>query len=538
MGLYKIMLVDDEEEVRTSIIKKVDWEKVGFEVVGDAENGEEALEMAGVLEPDVVITDIKMPFMDGLTLGERLREMLPSIKIVIFSGFDDFEYAKQAIKLNVVEYVLKPVNVQELTAILKNIKSILDEEIAQKTDIEILRQHYINSLPVIRERFFTELLNGQVTNLNQKEQPGNFGSKICDNRFWTVALLNIEAIQMEEGKKEILFHQERELIPFSVKQLADEKLESDYIAESFFIADKLAIIVGFQSGNEVQGFIDVMNDICKESKRILELSVSAGIGTLSGQLQNLRVSYQGAQDALDYKMVLGTGKTIYIKDVEPDQVIQLQFDDQSEHELLTTIKFGENKDIQEVIDNIIGRFENVPLPFKQYQVYLLGIVSSIIKVVQGYELDMDNIFGSDINYFERLAAFRSTDEIKQWLYKVCINLSAYINKERTSTTRQIVNEAKQIILEKYEDALLSVEIICEQLHISTAYFSTLFKKETGQSYVAYLTEVRLGKAVELLNKTDYKTYIISGKVGYAEPNYFSYVFKKQFGVSPSKYRGR
>ena len=122
MNPYKIMLVDDEEEVRTSIVRKGDWQDAGFEVIGDAENGKEALEKIEQNEPDVVLTDIRMPYMDGLEMAENIRQRYPSIKIVIFSGFDEFEYAKKAIKLNVIEYILKPVNVEELTAILKKIK--------------------------------------------------------------------------------------------------------------------------------------------------------------------------------------------------------------------------------------------------------------------------------------------------------------------------------------------------------------------------------------------------------------------------------
>ena len=113
MDLYRIILVDDEEEVRQSIIRKINWTEAGFQVVGDAENGEDAMEKVEALEPDLILTDIRMPYMDGLTLAEKVRQKYPSIKIVIFSGYDDFEYAKQAIKLNVTEYILKPVNVEE-----------------------------------------------------------------------------------------------------------------------------------------------------------------------------------------------------------------------------------------------------------------------------------------------------------------------------------------------------------------------------------------------------------------------------------------
>ena len=149
MALYRVLLVDDEEEIREGIIKKIDWESLGYTIAGDAENGLEALEKAEHLHPDVVITDIKMPFMNGLELGERLSVVMPSTKLIIFSGFDDFEYAQKAIKLNVAEYVLKPVNASELMETLKKLKQKLDREFDEKRDVEMLRRNYTDSLPVM-----------------------------------------------------------------------------------------------------------------------------------------------------------------------------------------------------------------------------------------------------------------------------------------------------------------------------------------------------------------------------------------------------
>ena len=158
MSLYRIMLVDDEEEVRKAMIRKMDWESLGFTVVGDAENGQDALEKIEQLEPDVVMTDIRMPYMDGLTLTARIREKYPSIKILIFSGYDDFEYAKQAIKLKVTEYILKPVNGEELASILNRIRISLDEEIEQRRNLSALQESYQGSLPILRELFLNDLV--------------------------------------------------------------------------------------------------------------------------------------------------------------------------------------------------------------------------------------------------------------------------------------------------------------------------------------------------------------------------------------------
>ena len=162
MDFYRIILADDEEEVRKSIIKKIDWHAAGIEVVGDAENGQDALEKIEALEPDVLMTDIRMPYMDGLTLIERIRQKYPSMKVLIFSGYDDFEYAQQAIKLNVTEYILKPVNVEELTQILNRVKANLDEEIEQRRNLDRLRERYQNSLPILRELFLNDLVRGNI----------------------------------------------------------------------------------------------------------------------------------------------------------------------------------------------------------------------------------------------------------------------------------------------------------------------------------------------------------------------------------------
>lgn len=537
MNLYRIILVDDEEEVRKSIIKKIDWENAGFKVVGDAENGQEALEKIEILEPDVVLTDIKMPYMDGLTLAAKIREKYPSIKMVIFSGFDDFEYAKQAIKLNVIEYILKPVNVEELTAILLKIKNNLDEEIAQRRDVNLLRENYRKSLPIIREHFLNDLIRRPVPQKEAQEKLRQYGMDILDAKKWVVAAIEIEhgEINREGG---LSFHKEKELIPISILQMLKEMLEGTFRILLFTASTETrqVLIAAIDETNSQTGFITVMGDVCKEIKRVLEVPVTVGIGKGCTSLSDISVSYQSAVDALGYKAMVGTGGVIYIYDVEPMKKGKLLWESQDEAQLFSAVKFGPSLQIRETVDEILARIGGAKVHVSQQQVYQISIVNSIIRLVQQYDLDLPEIFGRE-GYPENIGKMIKEEVFGGWLYDTCLRIHEQLSQERETSMQRVIQEAKRYIQENYPDPELSVEKLCRHLHMSPAYFSTMFKKETGQAYTAYLTEVRLNQAVELLRMTDDKTYVIAAKVGYQEQNYFSYVFKKRFGVSPTKYRG-
>lgn len=540
MDLYRIILVDDEEEVRKSIIKKINWEEAGFQVVGDAENGQDALERIEALEPDVVLTDIRMPYMDGLTLAERIRQKYPSIKMVIFSGFDDFEYAKRAIKLNVIEYILKPVNVEELTAILKKIKNTLDEEIAQRRNVDLLRENYRRSLPIIREQFLSDLIRRRIPEQAAVLRLREYDIDILNAKKWVVAAVDVEQgeISKERG---LSLHQERDLIPISVRQMILEMLDG-YCRIALFTSSletEQVMIAAIDEGGTQTGLINVLGDVCKEVKRVLEVPITIGIGHGCTSLEEIHSSYRSAIDALGYKAIVGTGGTIYINDVEPVNLGKLVWESRDEAELFAAVKFGPEEKIRQMAAGIQERMERARVHASQYQIFMLSIMNSMVQIVQQYDLDITEVLGGENGYQERLGLGKmlKKEDFCGWLLQAALRVNQAMNRERESSMKHVIQEAKQYILENYPDPELSVEKLCRHLHMSPAYFSTMFKKETGQAYTAYLTEVRLNKAVELLNKTDDKTYVIAAKVGYQEQNYFSYVFKKKFGVSPSKYRG-
>ncbi len=452
MNLYRIILVDDEEEVRKSIIRKIDWESVGFSVAGDAENGEDALEKIEVLEPDVVLTDIRMPYMDGLTLSERLRQKYPSIKIVIFSGYDDFEYAKKAIKLNVAEYILKPVNVEELTAILKRIRANLDEEIELKRNVDRLRENYVKSLPILKEQFLMDLISRPMKEDLVDSRLAEYGISLGGAKKWIALAVDIEREEVQTDGK-LPLHEEKGLIPISVMQIMEGNLKNYYrhVLFSFSRSEgtEIAGIVAIDASNTQTGLINILGDICKEIRKILQVPVTVGIGHSSLTLKNISVSFQSAVDALGYKAIVGNGGTIYINDVEPVSGGKLLLEGKDESELIMAIKFGPDEKIREAVGHIMERMNGARVHIRQYQAYMLSVSNCVIQLIQQHDLDMGQIFeagsaGGDP--FAVIPQILKKENFAQWLLPLAIRINRAMDEERDHAARQTMERARQAIL--------------------------------------------------------------------------------------------
>ncbi len=528
---YKILLVDDEEEVRTSIIKKIEWEKIGFTVIGDAENGRDALEKVELYEPDVVLTDIRMPYMDGLALAEQIRKLRPSIKIIIFSGYDDFEYAKQAISLNITEYILKPVNAKELMEILERVRKNLDEEIERLRGEKALKESYYKNLSILRENFLGNLVKGKVRVEEIAPYMEEYDLPLLRGNCWVAIKLN-----MGKGTAELNGLHGEGLLTVSIRKLIDEKLANWESFATFQRPSGLCGIIAMKSDKSLSGLMSVLEDVCRESKRILKQPLTIGIGGVVNRLEDMEVSYSGAREAVEYSKLVGD--VIFINDVEPVREAIMRLDEKAEAVLNYSLRFGDEEAIISCVENIAQKMKTGALSHSGIQAYVIGILNAVLRVVQKYELDEQLIFGQYTDYNGVISGVLTADDLLEWLKDICFSISACLTKERDGSTRTLIREAKRYIAENYANSELSLEMLCGHLHMSTAYFSTVFKREVGESYTSYLTGVRLEKAVELLKDTDYKTYMIASKVGYDEPNYFSYVFKKRYGVSPNKFRGK
>lgn len=530
MNLYKMILVDDEEDVRISIEKKVDWKALGFELVGSVSNGEEALELTEQSHVDVVMTDIKMPFMDGLTLCARVKENYKNTKVVLYTGFDDFELAREAIHLEADEYILKPIGAKDLENVFRKIKEDLDREFDERRNMEKLYDHYTQSLPMMREQLLAGLLEGRLPKAQAEAMMESYDMEFLAP-YYSVALLDADFRSVSDTP------QTGSMLTLSLLNLAREYLDEHMKIHIFMYFDRIAVIARMQKPGEIQDFVYHMDQVCKMGTRMLEVNVSAGVGHVYPQIAQISVSYDEAKTAVEYRILLdGSNQAIYINDVEPKTEEVTFLEPQGLSAILYSVKLGTREELNEAIDAYISELKSYKISMQQYQLTYMMTLTEILKLSDSYQLGMTEIFGKNFNPYQNMSQFRSMEELAGSLKDLCNRIWEKIRKERMDSTNAMTEKAKLYIEEHYSDSALSVKDLCDYLNVSGTYFSVIFKKETGMSFVSYLTKVRLEHAVELLNTTTDKGYIIAEKVGYTEANYFSYVFKKQYGVSPSKYR--
>lgn len=541
--MYKLILAEDEQEVRESVIQEIDWAHYGFEVVDTAENGKEAMEQVERWIPDVVVTDIRMPFMDGMQLSEWIRGKYPTTKIIILTGYDEFEYAQKAVKMHIDEYVLKPFSAQELIQALVKIKRLIDEEIARKENVHTLQEHYRQSLPVLREVFLGSLIHRKLPKGEIEEKALNYNVDLKGEVF-LVSVLSMDNPDMQgeeagTAPQSLKYSKDNELKLFAVLNISEEIVQKHQAGIVFLHNGNLVLLTAAEEQDPstvMKRSLSALEEIRQSIEKYLKLSVTIGVGTVVSDITVISYSYSDAILALDYRPLLGNNRIICIDDVEMRQVEKLRFDELKEHALIRCMKVGTNQEMKELIDELFHGIADTPVSFQDYQIYLLEMLTAILRAAKDSNADLDSILGSAFNPFADIHKFTNTHEAKQWILGLCGRIMASIVSERQSSYKSLVDKAKEYTQAHYQDTDISINKVCSHLHISTGYFSGIFKKETKMTFVNYLMHIRMEAAKELLRTTDLKTFEIAEKVGYAEPNYFSFSFRKHVGVSPKEYK--
>ncbi len=540
--MYKLLVVDDEEEVRQGLILKIEWDRYNFEIIGEAQNGREALDIIEDIVPDVIITDISMPILNGLGLSEAVKNDYPTIKTVILTGYDDFNYAQQAIKFGVEDYILKPVLPKDMEKLLSDLQNKLDREVERKENIARLKEHFNESLPIIREKYLSLIVEGNLSaeDIESKIDFFNFNLK---GSCYVTAVAKIEDSGCED---KIFAGYDVELMRFAVMNIAKEIVDKHVVGEALFYKGGLVVIFNFKTAVTdgvcntdilCRRVYSVLEEIRQNVEKHLKLTFTAGVGSVANCLFKLSDSYTAAVSALEYRLVMGDSKIIFIEDLEPKRKNIIAFDEHLERRLGYAIKFGTKNEVNEIVKDVFDNLSGTKAPFQEYQLYLVEVVAAISRICRDVGIDAADVLGLRTNLYVEMLEFSSFSEIRKWMEVICNKLLKYISDSRQKTTQVLLKKAQDYVLCNFGDEELSIQKVAEHLHISQSYLSMIFKKETGETFLKYLVGIRLNASIELLQGSC-KTAEIAERVGYPDISYFSYFFKKNFGMSPREFRNK
>jgi len=531
--MYKLLIVDDEALVREAIEDQMDWERLGFECIGSCEDGKEALDFINRHTPDVVLTDIGMPFMNGIELTRELSASFPKVKVIIFTGYDDFDFAQQALKLQAVDYILKPVTAAELEQVICKLRSELDSERNQMQDFEQLKRQLRESQPLLKERFLERFATSPMTE-KQKNENFNYFDIEWDGSF--VIELAIEVDEFVWNQPKTL--SDEELIRFAVYNIAQEIIADR--SGTLIFRDRENRVHVIISGHQRDELHDVSTQVAEEIHSTitdyLPVKLSIGIGHVCSLTDKVQRLNQSALSALDYRFVIGTNQIICIWNMEQRKRPELLSLIDWESELVTKLKTGSPEEMDEWIGQIFIMFREHAFSFDICHMYLQRIVLTIMHTLYVMGIDSAQVFGANQAPMNEMTKFVSMGEVEVWLKEQCAKVVGSIKSMREHQCVFQVAKAIEYIKLHYMDPKLSLKSVCYHVSMSSSYFSTIFKQTNGKTFVEFVTHLRMEKAKELLIVSALKSYEIAYAVGYSDPHYFSGAFKKHTGETPTDYR--
>ena len=528
MEQYKVILVDDEVEVIDVMKKKIRWNDLGFDVVGSATNGVKALELVEKLQPDVVLTDIKMPYMDGLELARKLNQDYPNIYIMLCTGFDEFEYAKEAVHLEIKEYMLKPINASELSTGLTKLKDTLDREREEKLNVRKLEDYFKEVLPALRSNLFVSLIEGRISEQEYQRFLSAYRVEM-QGPLYCCVIFHTSSTHVPDGVDPVL-------LSMSVEREIKERLATEWKCQELIYLGNTLLIVELEMEEKIAELTDACDRFCRWAYRIMGAVVTAGVGTTCESLYDISTSYEGAREAVSYRVLYGTKRAINIGEIVPkESKIQTQQEEARMHELFRAIHVGDEEEIEKAARKEIEKLHKNAKTIGQYNLATMEIVSGYFKFCSNNSLDFNEMSGNVPNLYQKVSQMDES-ALTSWIIGMSLKISEQLKNARNSTSRRLVTEAQNIVRERYMESEITLDDVCSALGVSNSYFSSIFKKEMGKSFISYLTDYRMDIAAEMILNTTEKSYTIAEKVGYLDANYFSYVFKKKFGMSPSKYR--
>lgn len=531
--MYKVLLVEDEILVREAIAENIVWNEIGLELIASCKNGKEAIEIIEEVVPDIVITDICMPYVDGMQLSEYIYKKYPEIKIIIFSGYDEFEYAKQALHYKVEEYLLKPITAEELTQLLIKIRNKIDCQRQEKKYIKRLKGTYYKHLDTIRSQVLNDLMLGNKDEQEYRDEMKEFGMQLS-KKYLKVAIIDTEISCSADF---VMDHNQNQsaLLLFAIYNIVNEIMNTQSLGLTFQQKDRKIILI-FES-NLREYFDDEVRSVCEviqeKIKNYLGIEVFIAIGKTIEKLSEIYLSYEEAYGLISYSYLYNCNSIISKCEIDS---LKKEIDVSVHIErILLQVKRQFYKELELEVDTLLKEIKKSYLRKEEVSIMMQNIMvgtNDILKLAGVEKHDKESRDEQWIYEFEREKNIYGAFEImKEYLNCVIGQLGEL--KEDTGKKQTLL--ALDFIEKNYQNSELTLQMICKYLSMSPSYFSAIFKKETGETFVEVLTKKRMQVAKNLLKYTSLKNYEIAEKIGFSDAHYFSQTFKKYIGKTPKEY---
>lgn len=528
--MIKLLVIDDEIWIRERIAREIPWDSVGAEVIGAAQDGMEALEQIEQTQPDVIITDIRMPGLDGIELLKELKSRSIDSKIIILSGYNDFSYAKDALRYGAFDYVLKPVEDEELLEIVNKCIVALKMEREKERYIRSLEKKAELGYQAIKEKMLLDIISGdyQDGKNNVDEEYASAWNTFQDAMAKSSHRCILVALNYPSEDPE-----RRELEHFIIKNVMTEILEKYGIVNKAYFHSRVEWLFVLSCGHLediVQRLFQDLDIVREMAVQRLGLDIAIGVGESCDDFFNIAYSYQTVRSLMRYRKWIGSNHIIYHSANIVTQIKAIGH--YSTARLALCLKEGNFSEAEKELTDIYKKAKrNVP------QTQLSAVCRMIWVDVEKefYQYFKTYTGEGNANYF-RIEFWNTVDDIEnEEQFLELLHRFQQENAKNVNKGKKIALKARDYIVQNYNRPI-SLNNVADYLELNPSYLCRVFKEEMNVSFVTFLQNYRMDKAEDLLTNTDYKIYEISEKVGYENQQYFNKVFRNVKGVSPSAVR--
>jgi len=541
--MISVFLVEDEIVMREGIRNNINWAQEGYEFVGEAGDGELAYPMIRDLKPDIVITDIRMPFMDGLELSRLIKKNLPKTKIIILSGYDDFQYAREAISIGVTDYLLKPISGAQLLEAISKVSDGIRAEQDQQRFMERYRKEREENRILEKRVLFRELIAGARSMPEILDKGKGLGINLAAGAYGIV-MFQIRVREDNQKESEIT-----EAYSESIEKITSILRDKYNKADGIQVYEQLGgVFVFLVLGRDRQQTSDSMDVLLKELEDIMKdktgLNYYVGRGIVVDRIREVGRSYESASKAFAHRFLYDTsmvfdGQGQGIKEADSVNINIDEIDIGKLDRRIVTgfLRNGNLEELGHFVEDFVentgkGNFES--LIFRQY--ISVDMYFTVVSFLESIGYTRDEITERLGNIGDKQSSLDDTPKTEKYINDILSKALEMRDKVSDSRYSSLINSARNYIYEHYSDEDISLNQVAASVNISPNHFSSVFKKETGETFIEFLTTVRMDKAKELLETTDMKASEVGYEVGYRDPHYFSYIFKKTQNITPKQYR--